>query len=63
VARGDREKRLQKALLLWHQPEERSHVLEALRVCGREEAVSELLGGSRRIPKSRSGPKGGTRRP
>lgn len=43
VARSDREKRLQKALLLWHQPGERRSVLEALRACGREDAVRLLL--------------------
>lgn len=47
VARSDREKRLQKALLLWHLPEERRHVLEALRVCGREDAAAGLLGSVR----------------
>jgi uncharacterized radical SAM protein YgiQ len=45
VARSDREKRLQKALLLSHLPEERSHVLQALRACGREAVARELLVG------------------
>lgn len=45
VPRGDREKRLQKALLLWHLPSERRNVLEALRICGRESATRELLSG------------------
>ena len=63
VARGDREKRLQKALLLWHQPDERRHVLEALQACGREEAVPELLGTGRRVSKSRGALKGSKRRP
>jgi uncharacterized radical SAM protein YgiQ len=45
VPRTDREKGLQKALLLWHQPAERSKVLEALRELGREDLVSVLLGG------------------
>jgi uncharacterized radical SAM protein YgiQ len=44
VARSDREKRLQKALLLSHIPGERRHVLEALRACGRETAADELFG-------------------
>ena len=35
VARSDREKGLQKALLLWHQPGERAKVLEALRELGK----------------------------
>lgn len=46
VPQGDREKRLQKALLLWHLPAERRNVLEALRACGRESAARELLGGA-----------------
>jgi uncharacterized radical SAM protein YgiQ len=44
VARSDREKKLQKALLLYHLREERASVLEALRSAGRDDAVSELLG-------------------
>ncbi|WP_243369620.1 YgiQ family radical SAM protein [Geotalea sp. SG265] len=46
VARGDREKRLQKSLLLAHLPEERKQVMEALRACNRESAAIELLGGT-----------------
>jgi uncharacterized radical SAM protein YgiQ len=45
VPRSDREKGLQKALLLWHQPAERSKVLEALREMGREETATELFAG------------------
>jgi len=63
VARSDREKRLQKAVLLWHQPNERRHVLEALRTCGREDAVSELLGTVRGNPKPSGGVNGNRRRP
>jgi uncharacterized radical SAM protein YgiQ len=44
VVRSDREKRLQKALLLWHVPAERSAILQALQVAGREDATMELLG-------------------
>nr|WP_246163327.1 YgiQ family radical SAM protein [Oryzomonas sagensis] len=40
---SDREKGQQKALLLWHQPDERNKVLEALREMGREDAAA-LLG-------------------
>ena len=40
---SDREKRLQKALLLSHLPSERKHVLEALSSCGREAAAAELF--------------------
>ena len=48
VPRSDREKGLQKALLLWHQPGERNKVLEALRELDRDDMVSELLGGAGR---------------
>ena len=44
VPRSDKEKGLQKALLLWHQPAERDKVLEALRELGREDLASELTG-------------------
>ncbi len=44
VPRSEREKRLQKALLLWHLPEHRGDVLAALKACGRQDAVRELLG-------------------
>jgi len=46
VPRSDREKGLQKALLLWHQPAERNKVREALRELGKEEMVAVLLGES-----------------
>ncbi|TWJ32894.1 YgiQ family radical SAM protein [Geobacter argillaceus] len=45
VARSDKEKRRQKALLLWHLPAERQQVLEALRGCGRESDAARLLDG------------------
>ena len=45
VARSDKEKRRQKALLLWHLPAERQQVLEALRECGRESDAARLLDG------------------
>jgi uncharacterized radical SAM protein YgiQ len=44
VPRSDREKGLQKALLLWHQPGERNKVLEALRELGRDDMIPVLLG-------------------
>jgi uncharacterized radical SAM protein YgiQ len=44
VPRSDKEKRLQKALLLCHLPEERRNVLQALKECGREDAAAVLLG-------------------
>lgn len=43
VARGDREKHLQKALLLSHLPEHRNKVIEALRLAGRMDAAPLLL--------------------
>jgi uncharacterized radical SAM protein YgiQ len=43
VPRSARERRLQKALLLWHLPENHADVREALRLAGREDAGSELL--------------------
>jgi len=42
VPASDREKGLQKALLLWHQPAERKKVMEALRELGRED-MAEIL--------------------
>ena len=60
VPRSDREKGLQKALLLCHLPEKRRLIMEALRVCGREEAARELFGGSPpRKPVNREGGKDG----
>jgi uncharacterized radical SAM protein YgiQ len=46
---SDREKGLQKALLLWHQPGERNKVLEALRELGKEDMAAVLLGESVRV--------------
>jgi uncharacterized radical SAM protein YgiQ len=45
VARTDREKRLQKALLLYHLPGERKNVQAALRDANREDVAAELLDG------------------
>jgi uncharacterized radical SAM protein YgiQ len=45
VARSEREKRLQKALLLYHVPEERGNVLAALRAADRVDVAAELLDG------------------
>lgn len=44
VPKGEREKRLQKSVLLSHLPEERKNVLEALRQAGRESDLPLLLG-------------------
>jgi hypothetical protein len=45
TATSDREKGLQKSLLLWHLPAERAKVMEALKELGRE-AEAGLLWGS-----------------
>ena len=65
VPRNDREKKLQKALLLCHLPENRRAVLEALRICGREKAAGELLRDrSPALNDRHTGPAGGSdRRP
>jgi uncharacterized radical SAM protein YgiQ len=44
VAKAPAERRLQKALLLWHLPEQCEEVLAALRRAGRMEVAGELLG-------------------
>jgi len=74
VPRSDREKGLQKALLLWHQPAERKKVTEALRELGREDLVgvllgreqsgskTDVLGGIKRPDSGRKVPQGKTRR-
>lgn len=46
VAKSDREKGLQKALLLWHQPGERAKFLEALKELNRMDDAKLLLGES-----------------
>jgi uncharacterized radical SAM protein YgiQ len=56
VPRSDREKGLQKALLLWHQPGEWKKVLEALRELGQEDRAAELLGGGGQCGKKPAGP-------
>ncbi len=43
VANSDREKGLQKSLLLWHQPTERAKIMEALKELGRTGDASMLL--------------------
>jgi uncharacterized radical SAM protein YgiQ len=48
VPRTDKEKGLQKSLLLYHVPEERKNCLLALKTCGREAAAEELFGGRER---------------
>jgi len=42
-----KEKRLQKALLLYHKPEHKDDVLEALHACGRDDLETVFLGASR----------------
>jgi len=55
VPRSDREKGQQKSLLLWHLPEERPAILQALRACGREELAAELLAGKMSPPRKKGG--------
>ena len=55
VARDDREKSLQKALLLWHLPGERKRVLQALGALGRDDLAGTLA------PVKMSGSEFGTR--
>ena len=57
VPRDHGEKRLQKAVLLYHLPEQRQAVLEALRRTGREADCTKLLGGSKAYTAKPSGPK------
>jgi len=45
VPRAEKERKLQKALLLWHIPEQRALVAEALRLAGREREGRVLLEG------------------
>jgi uncharacterized radical SAM protein YgiQ len=55
VPRSDREKGLQKALLLWHKPDQRKKALEALRELGKEEMASILFatrGGERELKRN-----------
>jgi len=44
VPKTVKEKRLQKALLLYHRPEVKADILVALRLCNREELAAELFG-------------------
>lgn len=46
---SEKERRLQKALLLYHQPQNRAAIREALRLCGREDAAALLLGSPREL--------------
>ena len=48
TATSDREKGLQKSLLLWHLPAERAKVMEALKELGREKDAELLLGGGKK---------------
>jgi uncharacterized radical SAM protein YgiQ len=50
IPTSDLEKRLQKALLLWHLPEKRADVIKALKLCGREQDAEKLLGRPKRHP-------------
>lgn len=48
VPKGEKERKMQKALLLWHLPESKPLVREALRCCGREEEGRALLSSAER---------------
>ncbi|MBE0599319.1 MAG: DUF3362 domain-containing protein, partial [Desulfuromonadales bacterium] len=65
VPRTPRERRLQKALLLWHREESREDVLAALRACGREALRGVLLEEPVKGRGNEGGPplKGGGRKP
>ncbi|WP_305042979.1 DUF3362 domain-containing protein, partial [Geoalkalibacter sp.] len=57
VPKSPRERRLHKALLLWHLPQSRADIAAALRECGREKEGRELLG-ELRGPKGHQGRQG-----
>lgn len=60
---SERERRLQKALLLYHQPQQRKAIREALRMCGRERDAAQLLGdASARSASSNTKPKSKSKR-
>jgi len=50
VERHPRRREMQKALILWHLPESRKLVLEALRIAGRMDLAGTLAAGARRGP-------------
>ena len=54
VPRTEKERRFQKALLLYHHPEVRADVLKALEICRREDVANELF--DRQIPKRQQKP-------
>jgi radical SAM superfamily enzyme YgiQ (UPF0313 family) len=62
VARNAKERRLQKALLLWHLPDNRRDVNEAFRLCNREEAGAILYSGQRKGHKGKKSSSGVHRR-
>jgi uncharacterized radical SAM protein YgiQ len=58
VPRQPSERRLQKALLLWHLPESRGDVIAALKQCHREELIGRLSGQRNRLAGRSSKPHG-----
>ena len=54
VPRTEKERRFQKALLLYHRPEARSEVLKVLEICRREDVANELF--DRQPPKRQQKP-------
>jgi radical SAM superfamily enzyme YgiQ (UPF0313 family) len=57
VPRDPKERSLQKAMLLYHLPEQRQAVLEALRRTGREADCAKLLGVRKTFTATPAGPK------
>ncbi len=62
VPRNPNERRQQKALLLWHLPENRKDVIDALRSCNREKLTGQLLPDSTQKAKPSHRTKKGSRR-
>lgn len=63
VPRSPKERRMQKALLLFHRPSSRKDVREALRLCGREEEGRALLMGEQKEKVSRPAARRKKRKP
>ncbi len=57
IPRTAKERRLQKALLLYNQPEARGDIFEALKITRREDAAKELFGSQQPEQKKKQSPK------
>ncbi len=53
IPRTTKEKRLQKALLLYHKPESRKDIIEALRLCAKDNLKTELLDSEKNLRKQK----------